>query len=87
MAGIAKIAISVDAELLRRVEKMRSRTGESRSAVVGRALRLLTEQGRRAELVAEYRKSYLEHPESADEVSSATHLARRSVASLPWSEE
>jgi metal-responsive CopG/Arc/MetJ family transcriptional regulator len=87
MAGVAKIAISLDAELLRRVEKVRSRTGESRSAVVGRALRLLTEEGRRAELIEQYRRCYRDFPESADEISSARRLAKRSVASLPWSEE
>jgi hypothetical protein len=87
MAGVAKIAISLDAELLRRVEKVRGRTGESRSAVVGRALRLLTEQGRRAELIEQYQRCYRDTPEGAVEISVARRLSRRSVASLPWSEE
>jgi metal-responsive CopG/Arc/MetJ family transcriptional regulator len=87
MAGVAKIAISLDAELLRRVERVRGLTGESRSAVVGRALRLLTEEGRRVELIEQYQRSYRDLPERPDEISTARRLARRSVASLPWSEE
>ena len=85
MANTAKIAISLDAELLRRVEKVRGRTGESRSAVVGRALRLLTEDERRARLVEEYRRVYRAKPEGANDLATARRLAKRSAAALPWS--
>jgi metal-responsive CopG/Arc/MetJ family transcriptional regulator len=84
MAGAAKIAVSLDAELLRRVETFRHRTGESRSALVSRALRLLTAEGRRAELIDEYQRTYRTHPELAGEVALARRLAKRSAAALDW---
>jgi len=87
MARTAKIAVSLDAPLLASVERLRERTGESRSAVVSRALRALTREVERARLVEEYVEAYRAHPESADEVSSARAATKRSVAHLPWDEE
>ncbi len=80
------MAISVDAVLLERVERLRASTRESRSAIVGRALALLTgEAARRAE-VERYVAAYREAPESVQEVEAARRLARRQLRKLPWNE-
>ncbi len=83
----AKIAGRGDARLLRRVERVRERTGESRSAVVSRALRQLTRDEERARLVEEYVRTYREKPETSTEVAAARASAKRALAALPWDDE
>lgn len=87
MTTTAKIAVSLDADLLRRVERLRGRSGESRSAFVGRALRLLTREEELTRRAREYVRAYREHPESPQEVASIRALAKRSLVSIPWDEE
>jgi hypothetical protein len=87
MTRSAKVAISLDADLLRRVERIRTRTGESRSAVVARALRLLTKAEETERLVREYVDGYRRHPETAAETATARALARQSLALVPWDEK
>lgn len=87
MAKTAKIAISLDATLLRRVEKVRSRTGESRSALVSRALRMLAEDSEHERRVEEYVEAYRAKPEGEAEVTMARALALRSLSALPWDAE
>ena len=87
MARTAKIAVSLDAPLLASVERLREQTGETRSAVVSRALRALTREVERARLVDEYLEAYRSHPESDAEVTAARAAAKRALAQLPWDEE
>ena len=87
MPRAEKIAVSLDPDLLQRAERVRRRTGESRSALVSRALRLLTDEAERAQRVAEYVRSYREHPETAEEIESIRATAQRSLAAVPWEEE
>ena len=82
MAKAAKVAISLDTDLLQQVERVRERTGESRSAVVSRALRQLTRQEERNRRVREYEKAYREMPETPAEISAARTSARRSLDAL-----
>lgn len=82
-----KIAVSLDPELLDRAERVRRRTGESRSALVCRALRLLTGEEEKAQRIADYVRAYREHPEAAEEVVSIGAVAKRSLAVLPWDEK
>lgn len=79
-----KIAITVDRDLLAKVEAMRHRTGESRSAVFGRALRMLmaTEESRRK--VERYMEAYREQPEDEAELAQAEALARWSLEAVEW---
>ena len=86
MAGRrAKFACSVDAALLARVERLRAQTGESRSAVINRALVKLTEaESRSARIRRRYVEALREQPESPAEVESARRLARRALAQVPW---
>jgi hypothetical protein len=87
MPKVAKFACSIDADLLARVESARRRTGESRSAFISRALRLLTAETARAMAVARYVEAYRERPESAADVGAARQSALRALSQLPWEEE
>jgi metal-responsive CopG/Arc/MetJ family transcriptional regulator len=78
----AKVACSLDRRLLARVERLRARTGESRSAVIGRALALLTTEEARAAAVRRYVEAYREMPESSEEVTAAASTALQALASL-----
>ena len=86
-ARTAKIACSIDATLLASAERLRARTGESRSALIARALSgLLAEQARRAR-VQEYVEGYRTKPESAAEVARARKSARAVLARVEWDDE
>jgi metal-responsive CopG/Arc/MetJ family transcriptional regulator len=87
MAGTAKIAVSLDADLLRRIERIRSKRGETRSSFVTRALRLLTREEEKAQRVRDYVRAYREHPETPREVAAIRAAAKRSLAAVPWDEE
>ncbi|MGC4115597.1 MAG: hypothetical protein QM765_13530 [Myxococcales bacterium] len=80
----SKIACSIDSRLLERVERIRASTGESRSAVISRALAALTAEEHHGARVERYRQAYLEHPEAADELTAARRLARRALTGLAW---
>ena len=80
----AKIACSIDAQLLASVERLRVRTGESRSAVIGRALSELVRAQALQRRVEAYVQSYVDHPESPDEVRQARRAARHALSHLPW---
>ncbi len=86
-ARTAKIACSLDATLLASAERLRARTGESRSALIARALSgLLAEQERRAR-VQGYLEGYRAHPESTAEVARARKTARLALAQVAWDAE
>jgi len=84
MANAAKIACSIDADLLRRVETVRARTGESRSAFISRALLAMTAESARTRAVKEYVEAYKDHPESPADVATARRAARRALSRLDW---
>lgn len=84
MTTTAKIAVSLATDLLRRVERVREQTGESRSALVCRALRRLTREDAHARRVAQYVQAYRDHPETAAEVAAARASAKRALAALDW---
>jgi len=83
----AKIACSVDADLLARVERLRAGTGESRSAVISRALARLTEEEAHQARVRRYREVYLEQAESVSELEAVRALARAHLRHLTWEDE
>ena len=86
-ASTAKIAVSLDAELLQRIERVRAESGESRSAIVSRALRRLTREEEHAQRVREYVQAYRDKPEKAAEIRAARASAKRALAALPWDDE
>lgn len=87
MKEAEKVAISLDRALLRRAERLRASTGESRSAVIARALRGLLAQEERLRRVAEYVEAYRRQPESAADVETARAQARKALRALPWEDE
>ncbi len=84
MPGSAKVAFSLDPALLERVERIRARTGESRSALIARALMLVAKQEARQEKIARYVQAYREQPETSEDEARARHVARRTLARLRW---
>ena len=84
MGKKAKVAFSVDPRLLSRVERIRMSTGESRSAVIGRALTMLTSERIHAAQVERYQDALRELPETETDVRAARLHARRTLARLPW---
>jgi phosphoribosylformylglycinamidine (FGAM) synthase PurS component len=80
----AKIACSIESRLLVRVERMRAVTGESRSAVINRALAKLTSEELSAARAQRYVQAYREAPETATAVATARSLAERALANLAW---
>ena len=87
MPKAAKIAITIDEDLLERAEVLRERTGESRSAVFARALRALVQIEEHRRKVRRYVEAYREVPETADEVAFARESSRRALTDVPWEEE
>jgi metal-responsive CopG/Arc/MetJ family transcriptional regulator len=83
----AKVAISLEPKLLQRAEQHRLVTGESRSALVARALRdLLASEGEQAD-IARYVAAYRETPETLGDVQAARAVAKRTLRHLPWEGE
>jgi metal-responsive CopG/Arc/MetJ family transcriptional regulator len=87
VASVEKVAVSLDPDLLRRAERLRRSTGETRSALVSRALRLLVERENHRARVEQYVAAYRAHPESVQEVELARVLASRAITSIDWDEE
>ncbi|MBK7585848.1 MAG: ribbon-helix-helix protein, CopG family [Myxococcales bacterium] len=79
-----KLAISLDRDLLRRAERLREATGESRSALVARALRQFLRAEELDRQVREYSEAYRTVPETASDTRQARALARRSLAQVDW---
>ncbi len=79
-----KVAISLDRELLKEAERLRKTTGESRSALMARALRKLLQVEEEQRLASEYVAAYRRCPETAEDERSARDLARRSIAQVEW---
>jgi hypothetical protein len=84
MANAAKIACSIDAGLLKRVETVRARTGESRSAFISRALLALTAESARAGAAKRYVEAYKAHPEGQADVVAARRTAARALSGVDW---
>jgi metal-responsive CopG/Arc/MetJ family transcriptional regulator len=81
-----KIAITVDPDLLVRVESLRRRTKESRSAVFNRAARLLLGAEEHRRRIERYLEAYRERPESESDLALAEDLARSSLERVGWDE-
>lgn len=83
-AKAEKIGVSLDSGLLAQAERLREATGETRSALVGRALRQLLRAEAHQRDVKRYVEAYQAMPESSREVADARKVLRRTIADLPW---
>ena len=79
-----KVAISLPAELLERVEDRRRSTGDTRSRLVGKALERYLRDEDGASLVREYVEGYRRTPESVEEVAEAESMIGEALAEDPW---
>ena len=79
-----KIAVSLPSSLLEMVDDERERTGETRSAFVRRAIRLLFARMQHAQKVREYQAGYGRHPETEDEIRAAERAAAALLSEEPW---
>ena len=84
ISGTARIAVSLAPELLAKIERLRRKTGENRSALVQRALLELLGREQRARRVERYVAGYREAPETRSEVMTAQATATALLASEPW---
>jgi metal-responsive CopG/Arc/MetJ family transcriptional regulator len=82
-----KVAVSLERRLFERVERLRKTSGESRSALIGRALRQLLRDEGQTRAVEQYVQAYRRVPETHADEQRARMLARRSLTALPWDEE
>ena len=79
-----KVAVTIDHRVFGEAERLRRATGESRSALVNRALNLLVASEAREKNIAEYVQGYRNHPEIEDELSSAANVAAENLKDVPW---
>ena len=82
-----KVAITVSADVLAEAERERKRTGESRSAVFERALKMYFTDQRAVEAARRYVDGYRRAPETAAEIRVATITAMSALAAEPWDAE
>ena len=87
MPKAEKIAISLPGELIRRVERIRKSTGETRSAFIRRAIELALEEREQRALIARYQEGYKKHPETAAEIAAAEAAAVELLSGEPWAED
>ena len=83
----ARVAFSVDPHILDRLEKIRAKTGESRSAMITRALSLVTDHDARNDRVHRYVDAYRKRPETGKDEAAARSTARRALVRLEWDKE
>jgi metal-responsive CopG/Arc/MetJ family transcriptional regulator len=81
-----KVTISLDEDVLARVERGRAATGMSRSEYIGRAVTTFLAQERARRLLEHDRRGYTAHPETSEWAEAADRLAEESWAGLPWEE-
>ena len=87
LAQTEKVAISLPAKLLRDIDSLRKKTGESRSAVFRRAAQTLLAEQAQALRIREYIEGYQNYPETADEAQDAEILAAELLGIEPWDED
>jgi len=79
-----KVAISMPTPLYQAVERVRRRTGKTRSAVLQDALRHWLEHQAEAALVREYEAGYRRRPEGRREIKAARAAAVRLFSTQEW---
>ncbi len=81
-----KVAVSISSDALAAAERLRARTGESRSAVFERALHGLMAEAQGAERSRRYVNGYRRRPESRKEIAAALRAALPGLAAEAWDE-
>jgi metal-responsive CopG/Arc/MetJ family transcriptional regulator len=81
-----KVTITLDEDLLERVERGRAAAGLSRSEYITHAVDVFVKHERARKLADRDRRGYLTHPETADSSAIADQLAAEGWAELGWEE-
>ena len=81
-----KITISVSAEIAAAAERLKRKTGESRSAVFERGVAALLSAEHQAERSRQYVAGYRRTPERRRDLAVALSTAVTSLAGEPWDE-
>jgi len=84
MPKTKKIAISLPADVFRKVEKARKKTGESRSAFIKRKIEYVFSKEEHDALVKQYIEGYQKFPETEDDVNIVKASAMKILAEEPW---
>ncbi|MBF0478225.1 MAG: hypothetical protein HQL26_01955 [Candidatus Omnitrophica bacterium] len=75
MIKATKIAISLPAEDLKRIEKIRKESGEQRSFLIDTAIRFWLDNREKQKMVEQYEERYRHQPESINEVKAMEELS------------
>ena len=84
MADSKKMAISMPGDLARKVEKVRKKTGETRSAFIRRVIEQAFADEEEKELIKRYQEGYLKYPETKEEIEETVAISREILAGEPW---
>ena len=79
-----KVALSFPVGLFRKVENLRREERRSRSAIVSEALSSWIERKRIMGEVKKYEKSYLEHPETEEEIKAFESAGAMILSQEEW---
>ena len=80
MIKATKIAISLPAENLKRIERIRRESGTKRSALINMAIRFWLDNREKGKMVERYEEGYRRHPESVDETKAMEQLSADAFA-------
>jgi metal-responsive CopG/Arc/MetJ family transcriptional regulator len=89
-SNVAKIAVSLPADLLEQVEEYRIATGETRSHVIREAVAQYLRAAKREEEERAYAEAYRRMPETAEEIEEIMAFQAAALPLLalefPWNE-
>lgn len=83
MPQTEKVAISLPINLVQKIEQIRKKTGESRSAFIRRSLERSFRENEKQAKIRAYIDGYEKHPETEDEIADA-EAAASALAREPW---
>jgi len=81
-----KVTITLNEDLLDRIERGRAARGMSRSEYIAHAVDMFVEHERTRRLADRDRRGYLAHPEAADWSTVADQLTVEGWSDLDWEE-
>lgn len=84
MSNAKKIAISLPAELVAKLERIMKKTGETRSAVIRRTIEFALKKEAMDSQVMRYISGYLKYPETDEEKNIVRATALQTLDEEPW---
>lgn len=84
MIKASKIAISLPAEDLRKIEVIRKKSGLQRSAIIDQAIRFWLRHLEEDEKIKRYEAGYAQKPESIEEIEALEQLSADAFKEEGW---